>query len=136
MQKIQQLVTIIIIIILLGTGAELFLIGHYEDNKQLIPIVFIISSIGGFLLIYFNYNHFLIILFRSILVLCSVSGLLGIWFHLQANLEFESEMYPSRNGWELFRESLSGALPILAPGSMVVIGMIGYLYTLLKSFKK
>ncbi|MDX1314396.1 MAG: hypothetical protein R3356_02740, partial [Eudoraea sp.] len=41
------------------------------------------------------------------------------------------EMTPSAKGWDLFVESLSGALPALAPGSMIVLALIGYSYLIL-----
>ena len=59
-----------------------------------------------------------------------VSGGLGVWFHLKANFEFEMELHPSLEGWELLKESLSGAIPALAPGSMVALGLVGHLFTL------
>tara|TARA_B100000767_G_scaffold269985_1_gene292810 strand:+ start:1707 stop:1856 length:150 start_codon:yes stop_codon:yes gene_type:complete len=40
-------------------------------------------------------------------------------------------MKPTANFWELFSESLSGALPTLAPMSMIVLALIGYSYLIL-----
>lgn len=136
MKRIQWLITGIVLILLVGTGMELLLIGHYEDTKQLIPLILITTSFGLFLVTYFNHNQSIITFFRIIMALCVISGIVGCWFHLEANFEFENEMYPTLGGWSLFKESLSGAIPALAPGSMIVIGMIGYLYTLLKTISK
>ena len=44
---------------------------------------------------------------------------------------FEQDMKPTANFWELFLESLSGALPTLAPMSMIVLALIGYSYLIL-----
>jgi hypothetical protein len=38
-------------------------------------------------------------------------------------------MYPSRSGFELFREAMMGATPALAPGSMIQIALIGLAYS-------
>jgi len=54
-----------------------------------------------------------------------VVGVLGVYQHYTGNAEFELEMYPSRAGLELFRESLKGATPTLAPASLSWIGLIG-----------
>lgn len=67
---------------------------------------------------------------RVVLAAFVVSGLLGIWLHYRGNVEFELEMYPSREGWELFREALTGATPTLAAGAMVVLGVVGFIYTI------
>jgi len=40
-------------------------------------------------------------------------------------------MKPTATKWELFSESLSGALPTLAPMSMLVLALIGYSYLIL-----
>ena len=64
------------------------------------------------------------------LFLAALSGLLGTYFHLKANLEFESELHPTQDFTTNFIESLSGALPALAPGSMILLAIIGYIFTL------
>ena len=60
--------------------------------------------------------------------LSMLSALIGIGLHLKGNLEFEQEMYPNMAGFELIWESLKGATPSLAPGTMLATGMIGLLY--------
>lgn len=47
----------------------------------------------------------------------------------QGNVEFELEMYPDLSGWKLFRDSMMGATPALAPGAMVQIGLVGLAWT-------
>ncbi|MEO1715042.1 MAG: hypothetical protein AAFU60_17060, partial [Bacteroidota bacterium] len=65
------------------------------------------------------------------LLLTALSGVYGAYLHLQANYEFEQEMRPSAENWDLLVESLSGALPALAPASMIVLALIGYSYSML-----
>ena len=57
-----------------------------------------------------------------------LSAGIGIFFHLKVNIEFELEMYPNMKGLTLIWESLKGATPALAPGTMLASGMIGLLY--------
>ena len=59
------------------------------------------------------------------MLLFVVAGIVGVALHYQSNVEFELEMYPSMEGMELFRNSMTGALPTLAPGSMIYIGLVG-----------
>jgi hypothetical protein len=42
---------------------------------------------------------------------------------------FELEMNPSAGGTQLVWESLSGAMPALAPGTLFQLGLVGLLYT-------
>ena len=74
--------------------------------------------------------------FKLLLVITALSGIYGVFLHLRANYEFELEMKPTANNWDLFFESLSGALPALAPFSMVVLALIGYSYLILINQKQ
>ncbi|MEM6525145.1 MAG: hypothetical protein AAGF85_18650 [Bacteroidota bacterium] len=126
------IVVIIMIFMAVGTSTELFLLDHYEDQWQLAPIVLIGLSTAVFILSLWKNSKEIIRLFKALMLGCAISGVVGFWFHLKANIEFERELHPSSSGWVLISETLSGALPTLAPGSMIVFASIGYLYTLLK----
>ncbi|MEQ9423331.1 MAG: hypothetical protein RJQ09_02855 [Cyclobacteriaceae bacterium] len=128
---INRLISFIVVFMSIGTMAELLLIGHYEDSWQLLPIILIASSMVVFILIHWRKTA-LTGFFKTLMIACAISGLIGLWFHLNANFEFEKEMYPTHSFGTLLLKSLTGALPVLAPGSMIVFGSIGYLYVLLK----
>ena len=68
-------------------------------------------------------------LFRGTMILFVLSGGVGLWLHYHGNAEFELEMYPSLKGAELFWESVTGATPTLAPGTMLELGLLGLAYT-------
>ena len=108
-----------------GTLAELFLIGHYEDRWQFVPLgllAVVILVTGAYLR---RPGETLRRVVAGVMWACIVCGLAGSWLHYRGNTEFEREMYPDRVGFELLRESLTGATPVLAPGTMTVIGLFG-----------
>ena len=70
------------------------------------------------------------------MLLTALSGVYGTFLHLRANFEFEQEMKPTETGLNLFLESLSGALPALAPGSLIALALIGYSYLILLKQKQ
>ncbi|MEM6893861.1 MAG: hypothetical protein AAF554_09240 [Bacteroidota bacterium] len=122
-----------LLFVLLGTAMELYLLEHYEDRLQLIPMLCIALLLVLVVILFFQKNAIVKGIFKFALLLTAASGVYGVFLHLNANYEFEQEMRPSAKGWDLFLESLSGALPTLAPGSMIVLALIGYSYlTLLK----
>ena len=129
--RAYRLITVTLVFMAVGTMAELVLLEHYEDQWQLIPILLVGTAIVFFILMKWYSPKALIIIFKGLMIGCAISGLLGIWFHLKANMEFEMELHPSSSGWPLFIDSLAGSLPALAPGSMIVFALIGYLYTIL-----
>lgn len=111
---------------IVGLTLELLLIGHYADWLQLLPLsVLGIAMIGYFLMK--NKTLLRVISLSTIAV-----GVLGIWIHLKNNYDFELEMYPQLSGWNLFTKSMTGALPVMAPGSLIPIGLLGLLITKLK----
>jgi hypothetical protein len=62
---------------------------------------------------------------QALMVVFVLSGGLGVLMHYHGNEEFELEMYPSMSGIELVKKTLTGATPVLAPGTMVVLGLVG-----------
>lgn len=113
---------------MLGTLLELYLLSHYEDGLQLIPIICILLSAVLLMVSVFKPSKIIRRLFAFLMISTAFSGVFGIFLHLQVNVEFEQEMTPTLPKWDLFVESLSGAIPALAPGSLIVLALIGYSY--------
>jgi hypothetical protein len=58
-----------------------------------------------------------------------VTGGLGVVLHLDGNFDFERELHPQEQGFELLRKTVAGATPVLAPGSLALLGLIGFAQT-------
>jgi hypothetical protein len=112
-----------------GTGIELVLLDHYEGWQQITPV----ALLGASVLI--SAWHALrpgaasVRTLQALMLLSVASGALGVVFHYEGNVEFELEMYPSMAGLELFGKTMTGATPVLAPGTMVVLGLVGLAHT-------
>ena len=113
-----------------GLLAELYLLDHYEDWRQWIPLVLIVAgtSAGGWLAM--RPSRRAVLTFRILLTAYVPAGLLGVYFHFQSNVEFEQELHPNSGGLELVTESLGGAMPTLAPGAMIMLGLLGIVIAL------
>ena len=127
---LRKLVMIIFLLSLFGGAAELLLIEHFEGIWQLIPLSLMTLSLLTGIWFYLNEDTMSRMVFRSIMALCVVSGLVGIGLHFKGNIDFELEMYPDMKTGELIWESLKGATPALAPGTMIALGLLGWAYTL------
>jgi hypothetical protein len=125
----RRLLLFILVLGLVGTGAELVLLQHYEDAWQLAPLVLIAVALVLLVLHGISAGPATIRGMQGLMGLFIVSGIAGAWLHYKANTEFELEMNPELAGFKLFRESLSGATPALAPGTMIELGLIGLAYT-------
>ena len=127
----KKMIVLALLFMMIGTLLELYLLDHYEDAFQLIPVLCIAFSLINLIILFFKRSKIMVKLFKLVLVLTSFSGIYGVFLHLQSNFEFEQDMKPTATNWELFSESLSGALPTLAPMSMLVLAFIGYSYLIL-----
>jgi hypothetical protein len=108
-----------------GMGLELLFIGHVEDPWQLVPIVLLPVGLIALAWHGLRPSRASADSVRLVMTLFVASGLIGVGLHYSGNQEFELEMYPSMAGMELVRNTLTGATPVLAPGSMALLGLVG-----------
>jgi len=110
---------------IIGMGVELLLIGHAESVQQQIPLVLL--ALGAVTLgVHAAASRPVTVrALQAVMTLFVISGAVGVWLHYRGNVEFELEMYPSMGGLELVQKTLTGATPVLAPGSMTLLGLIG-----------
>jgi hypothetical protein len=108
-----------------GMGLELLFIGHVEDWLQLVPVALLPAGLIALAWHTLRPCRASARGVRLLMALFVVSGLLGVGLHYRGNHEFEREMYPSMAGMELVPRTLTGATPVLAPGSMALLGLVG-----------
>ena len=131
LSSLRRLLLGLLLLGLVGTAAELVLLGHDEDAWQLIPLVVIAMAVlaSGALLWgqTLRARSSTVQFFRVSMLLLILSGLLGTVLHYRANMEFKLEMDPSLNGWALFSSVIQAkAPPALAPGNMTLLGLLGF----------
>ena len=112
-----------------GTGTELLLIGHFEDQSQFIPLALISAALAAAAWLALRPGRAALRTFKVLMIGFVLGGAVGVGLHYQGNEEFELEMYPDLSGVELVQETLTGALPVLAPGTMAVLGLVGLAVT-------
>jgi len=125
---LSRLRSILLWTLLLGAGGtmgELLLLGHDESATQFVPLVLLATGVlaGVVLLAVPTAAGFRAL--QALMILFLGSGILGVGLHYQGNTEFELEMHPALSGVELVSKTLTGATPVLAPGSMSLLGVIG-----------
>jgi hypothetical protein len=123
--RLRRAVTGLLAMALVGTGAELLLLEHYEDAWQLVPLVLIALGLLAMGWRAVQPGRASLLAFRMVMVLMVASGALGLFLHYRGNTEFELERDPALAGFALFREAMTGATPALAPGAMMLLGLLG-----------
>ena len=126
---IRALLLLTLVSGLVGLGAELLLLEHFEDWRQKIPLALL--SLAVLVLIWHALDRrgAPVRALQLVMVVFIAAGAIGMTLHYQGNVEFELELRPSLSGMELFRKSMMGATPALAPGSMIQLALIGLAYT-------
>ena len=112
-----------------GTAAELLLLEHTEQPWQWAPLVLIAAGVVAVAWHAVARSRGSVRAFQALMVLFGAGGLTGMALHYRGNLEFEREMHPDGTVWELCEGALMGATPALAPGTMILLGLIGLVYT-------
>ena len=108
-----------------GMSAELLFIGHVEGALQLIPVVLLGCGLAARLWLAAAPGPASVRALQVVMALFVLSGAIGVGLHYRGNVQFELEMYPSLSGMELAIKTLTGATPVLAPGSMALLGLVG-----------
>lgn len=112
---------------LAGTLAELLLIGHWDGWTQWIPLVLLGAALlvaGAFLV---RPSRALVPALRSICASLAIAGGVGVYLHYDGNAAFERESVPDIGGTALVTAAVTGATPVLAPGSLITVALLGLL---------
>jgi hypothetical protein len=126
----RGLLLALLVLGLVGMGAELLLLRHTETLWELIPLALIGLSLMILAWHGMARRAASVRALRASMGLFVVAGLVGFALHYQANMEFRLETNPSLSGWELVWAVLSGKTPpVLAPGAMIQLGLLGLIYT-------
>lgn len=127
---VRRILLAILLLGLLGTGTELFLVGHFEDSWQLIP--FVLLGLGLVVIAWQigRPSYASVRAMQVTMILFVVGGLVGLVLHYRGNMEFQLEANPSLGGLELFWKVMKAkAPPALAPAAMSQLGVLGLAYT-------
>jgi hypothetical protein len=114
---------------MVGMTSELLLIGHRETTQQQIPLVLLGLGLATLVWHAAAPRAMSVRALQAVMLLFVLSGVVGVILHYRGNVEFELEMYPAMSGFELVGKTLTGATPVLAPGSMTLLGLIGLTHT-------
>jgi len=113
---------------IIGTAGELILLGHIESLAQWTPLAALGASVLVLLWHAAAPGRNSVWTLRLLMVTFIVSGVAGVGLHYDGNAEFERELHPKDAGMAFLTHVLAGATPVLAPGSMVLLGLVGLVH--------
>jgi len=113
----------------LGTGGELILLRHIDTPTQWIPLVVLGVSVPVLIWHAVSPGPGSVRGVQVLMVVFIVAGVLGVALHYDGNVVFAREISPNARGFEYIRKTVAGATPVLAPGSLVLLGLVGLAQT-------
>ena len=123
--SIRKLLLAALAIGVMGTIGELILLRHIDEPAQWIPVVALVVALPVLIRHASSPSRATVRVLQALMALFLVLGVVGVGLHYDGNVEFERELHPSERGWEFLRKTVAGATPVLAPGSMVLLGLVG-----------
>jgi len=109
----------------IGTTGELILLRHIDKPAQWIPLVFLVAAVPVLIWHASSPGVASVRTLQALMLTFIGLGVVGVGLHYDGNVEFERELNPSERGWTFIRKTVAGATPVLAPGSMVLLGLVG-----------
>ena len=114
----------------LGTLTELLLLAHFEDAFQMIPVGLLLVCLIIMTWHAGRPSVTTVRLLQGTMLLLLAAGATGVALHFNGAAQFQLEIDPSLTGSALFAKVIRvHAPPLLAPGSLVQLALIGLIHT-------
>jgi peptidoglycan/LPS O-acetylase OafA/YrhL len=128
-ERLRRWLIGVLLLGLLGTVTELLFLEHYEKPLQFVPLLLIAAAFGVLYWHYRRNNDMSLRWLKIVMVLFVVAGFVGVAAHFEGSAEFQLELDPSIGMWDLIMKIIHAqAPPLLAPGMMLQLGLIGLAY--------
>jgi len=127
--RVRWALAAILIFGLVGIEIELFLLKHTDGFWQLLPVALVGATVVIAVWAAVRPTPASLGIFRAAMGVFFVVGLVGVYQHFTGNVGYEKESNPGLAGAELYKLAAMGSTPVLAPGVMLQLGLIGLLYT-------
>jgi len=128
-ELLRRWILVILVLGLLGTVTELVLLEHYVQPLQFVPLVLIVAAVG---VLWWELRRHDLASRRAtqiVMALFVLAGFVGFVAHFQGSAEYQLELNPDMSTWELLEKILRAkAPPLLAPGMMLQLGLLGLAY--------
>ena len=127
-QGIRPLLLALVIFTAAGLVPELLLLKHYDSVWQLAPFAVLLATLVTAVVVWRRPAPRTIAALRVVMWLCVLAGIAGVVLHAKGNWEWALERDDALRGWPLVWKVLRGATPLLAPGAMAQLGLLGLVY--------
>jgi hypothetical protein len=125
---VRRLLIGLVLLGTLGLIAELLLMEHFDGWQMWIPLVVLALGLAVSGVAALRPTGSMVRIFQALMGMFVLTGLLGLWLHYRGNEAFELEIAPATSGFALVWKAMRGAVPTLAPGALVQLGLLGLIW--------
>jgi len=132
LELLRRWILLIILLGILGTVTELLLLEHDEEPLQFVPLVLLVAGLAQLAWLAKSSGGTSLRSMQILMVLYVLSSFAGFVAHFVGSAEYQLELDPDMSTWDMLGKVLQAkAPPLLAPGMMLQLGLLGlaYLYT-------
>src|SRR5258708_17666171 len=128
-ERLRLWVLGVLVLGLIGTVTELILLEHYEQPLQFVPLVLIVLGVIVLAWHAMRPGTASLRTLQIVMGLFVLAGFAGMAAHFNGSAEYQLELDPDMNTWDLLEKILHAkAPPLLAPGMMMQMGVLGLAY--------
>jgi hypothetical protein len=128
-ERLRLWVLGVLVLGLIGTVTELILLEHYEQALQFVPLVLIVLAVVVLAWHMLQPGTGSLRTLQIVMALFVLAGFAGSLAHFNGSAEYQLELNPDMSNWELLEKILHAkAPPLLAPGMMLWMGLLGLAY--------
>jgi hypothetical protein len=128
-ERLRLWVLGVLVLGLIGTVTELILLEHYEQALQFVPLVLIVLAVVVLAWHVLQPGTGSLRAVQIVMALFVLAGFAGALAHFNGSAEYQLELNPDMSNWELLEKILHAkAPPLLAPGMMLWMGLLGLAY--------
>jgi hypothetical protein len=125
----RRFLIVVFLVGIVGAGVDLYLLEHFEDKLQLIPLGLLGLALLVLIWHVIHRGAASLRVFQVVMFLFVIAGLVGLVLHYQGSAEFQLEVNPDLSGTELFWKAIRAkAPPAMGPGAMINLGLLGLAY--------
>jgi hypothetical protein len=128
-ERLRLWVLGVLVLGLIGTVTELILLEHYEQALQFVPLVLIVLGVAVLIWHAMSKDTASLRALQIVMGLFVLAGFAGMAAHFNGSAEYQLELDPDMSTWDLLEKILHAkAPPLLAPGMMMQMGLLGLAY--------
>ena len=129
LERLRRWILFVLVLGLLGTETELVLLKHYDEPWQFLPLFLIASAISVLAWHTKRHDRSSLRALKLIMLSFLVAGFIGVGLHFRGAAQFQLETDPAMGKWDLIKKVMRiESPPVLAPGVMLQLGLIGLAY--------